>query len=304
MASRKTKKTTKKSSKKSVLSPIKSKSSKKSSSKSKPPKSSSVRKLRTEKDIAMDFASLVHKKFDRLVKASVLFGSQAKGTAEAASDIDIILVIDDASVNWDIELVSWYREELGKLVVSQDYSQKLHINTVKLTTFWQDLLYGDPVVINILRYGEVLIDYGNFFNPLKSLLLQGKIKSTSEAVYAALQRAPNHISRSKRAEISAIEGVYWAFIDASQAALIMIGKLPPSPEHIPQMLKENFVDRNLLKMEYVKAMRDLYDLHKDIDHGKIHDIKGDDIDRWQDLAEDFLMQITKIIDQLIESKKK
>jgi len=142
--------------------------------------------MKSEKDIAMDFSLQVHKKFDRLIKASILFGSQSKGTASATSDIDIILVVDDASVNWDIELISWYREELAKIIAASKYKQELHINTIKLTTWWQDLLYGEPVVINIIRYGEVLIDIGGFFNPLKALLIQGKIRSTPEAVYASL----------------------------------------------------------------------------------------------------------------------
>ncbi len=151
-----------------------------------------VPKPTTEKDVAVDFAVKVHKKFDRLIKASILFGSQAKNTATASSDIDIILIVDDAAINWDMELVAWYREELAKIIAENEYRRELHINTVKLTTWWQDMLYGDPVVINIIRYGEALIDSGGFFNPLKALLIQGKIRSTPEAVYVALQRAPTH----------------------------------------------------------------------------------------------------------------
>src|SRR3989344_96111 len=123
-----------------------------------------------EKDIALEFAMQVHKKFDKLVKASILFGSQTKHSATAKSDVDIILIVDDASINWDIELVAWYREELAKLIANNKYNRELHINTIKLTTFWEDLMHGDPVVINILRYGEALVDIGGFFNPLKSLL--------------------------------------------------------------------------------------------------------------------------------------
>jgi len=163
--------------------------------------------LKDEKSIAINFAQKVHEKFDRMVKASILFGSQAKNTPSPSSDIDIIFIIDDASISWDLELISWYREELGKLIAKEKYSRDLHINTIKLTTWWEDLLHGDPVILNILRYGEALIDSGGFFNPLKSLLLQGRIHSTPEAVYSALQRAPGHIARSKAAEISAIEGV-------------------------------------------------------------------------------------------------
>ena len=170
--------------------------------------------LMSEKEIAMDFAMKVHQKFDRLIKASVLFGSQAKDTATATSDIDVILVIDDASLAWDLELIAWYREELAKLVKASSYARELHVNTIKLTTWWQDMMEGDPVIINILRYGDVLIDVGGFFTPLKILLQQGKIKSTVESVYLALQRAPTHLMRSQSAKLSAVEGIYWAMIDA------------------------------------------------------------------------------------------
>lgn len=258
--------------------------------------------LKNEKDIAMDFAALVHKKFEVLIKASVLFGSQAKNTSSVGSDIDIILIIDDASINWDLELISWYREELGRLISAQKYGSELHINTIKLTTFWQDLMHGDPVILNILRYGEALIDSGGFFNPIKALLLQGKIRSTPEAVYSALQRAPMHIARSKFSEMSAIEGVYWAMVDSSQAALMTAGKLPPSPEKIPEMLKSEFVDSGMLKIEYVKALREIYLLHKAISHSQISDIKGQEIDNWQDMAENFLSEMTRIINQLLDKK--
>ena len=261
------------------------------------------REILGEKEIAMDFAQKAYVKFDKMIKASVLFGSQAKNTASSGSDIDIILIIDDAAINWDLELISWYREELGKIISAQNYSKELHINTIKLTTWWQDLMHGDPVVLNILRYGEALIDSGGFFNPLKALLLQGRIKSTPEAVYAALQRAPAHIARSKAAEAGAIEGVYWAMIDSAQAALITAGKLPPSPEHIPEMLKETFVDSGMLKINSVRAIRDLYVLHKSISHGQVSDIKGVELDQWQDTAEKFLLEMTKIIDVLLEKKE-
>lgn len=261
------------------------------------------RVFQTEKEKAMDFAVKVQEKFDRLVKASVLFGSQVRNEAEADSDIDIILIVDDVATNWDLELVAWYREELGKLISRQEYGNELHINTVRLSTWWEDLLHGDPVVINILRYGEALIDYGGFYNPLKALLLKGKIRSTPEAVHAALMRVPGHIARSKAAEMGAIEGVYWAMIDSAQAALMTAGKIPPSPEHIPEMLKTTFVDAGMLKMKYVKAIREIYAFHKSIIHGQVSDIKGQDIDEWQDMSEKFLLEITQIIDGMLDRQE-
>jgi len=261
------------------------------------------RKLVDEKDIAMDFAEKAYKKFDRLIKASILFGSQAKNESKPGSDIDIIFIIDDAAVNWDMELIAWYREELGRLMSAAGYSKELHVNTIKLTTWWQDLMQGDPVVLNILRYGEALIDYGGFFNPLKSLLIQGRIRSTPEAVYNALQRAPIHLGRSKLAILGSIEGVYWTMIEAAQAALITAGQLPPSPEQIPHMMKVEFVDKGMLKIDKVRLLRDIFTIHKGINHREIHEIKGEDIDKWQDIAEKFLLEMTHIIDQILDSKK-
>jgi len=259
-----------------------------------------------EKKIAIDLAQAVHEKFDRMIKASVLFGSQARGETKPGSDIDIIFVIDDAAIEWDLELISWYREELGKIisVKAKKYDRNFHINTVKLTTWWQDLINGDPVIINILRFGEALIDSGGFFNPMKALLLQGKLHSTPEAAYSALQRAPGHLARSRASELGAIEGVYWCMVDSAQAALITAGKMPPSPEHLAQMLKETFVDAGILKMNYVSAIRDLYAIHKSISHGELFNIKGIEIDRWQDIAEQFLNEMSRIIDRLIDHKKK
>ena len=61
-----------------------------------------VRKLVTERDMAMEFALKAQEKFDMLIKASILFGSQAKNTSDTKSDIDIVLIVDDASVDWDL----------------------------------------------------------------------------------------------------------------------------------------------------------------------------------------------------------
>jgi len=259
---------------------------------------------KTERQIAEEFAIKVHEKFAELVKATILFGSQAKKTQSPGSDIDIIILIDDAAIDWDMELISWYREELGKIIARNDSSIDLHINTIKLTTWWKDLMHGDPVVINILRYGEALIDLGGFFNPLKALLLQGKIHSTPEAVFESLQRAPLHLTRSRGAEMSAIEGVYWCMVDSAQAGLMTLGYLPPSPEHIPGMLKEAFVGKNMLHMDMIRWLHDIQVLHKNIVHGAVKDIKGSEIDDWQDKGKKFMVKMTSIVDKIIESRKK
>jgi predicted nucleotidyltransferase/uncharacterized protein (UPF0332 family) len=258
-------------------------------------------KLKSERDIAMDFSTKVFQKFDKLIKATILFGSNVKYTNITGSDIDIIIIIDDASVKFDEELIAWYREELGKIIESNPYKKDLHINTVKLTTWWNDLIKGDPVIINILRYGEALIDIGGFFNPLKILLQDGKIKITPESIYIILNRIPSHIMSSRMSKIKSIEGCYWSLIETSQALLMTINVLPPSPEHITALLKENFVDKGLLKMKYVTDIRDIFDLHRKIIHGEVKDMEGKIIDEWQKKSEEFYKIALKLIDEIIET---
>ena len=173
-----------------------------------------------EREIASDFATKVYEKFDQMIKSIVLFGSSAKKTATADSDIDIVIIIDDVSVVWDQELIAWYREELGIIVKQNPYAKALHINTVKLSTWWDDMMRGDPVIINILRYGDALIDHGGFFNPLRVLLKEGKIKSTPESIYTLLQRAPGHMTRAKQSMLAVVDGLYWTMVDSAHAALI------------------------------------------------------------------------------------
>jgi predicted nucleotidyltransferase/uncharacterized protein (UPF0332 family) len=253
--------------------------------------------LKTENEIAMDFATKAYKKFEKAVKSIILFGSTVKQTTTQGSDIDIIILIDDASIKWDQEMIAWYREELEKILKASPYQQDLHITTVKLSTWWQDLMRGDPVVINILRYGEAIIDFGGFFDPLKYLLIEGKIKSTPEAVYSCLQRAPTHLMRSRVSELGAIEGLYWAMVDSAHAALIASNVSPPSPEHIPVELKEVFVNEKKLDIKYVVWYRDLHILHKKIAHGEIRELKGVEIDDWQEKAEDFVNTMAKLVDE-------
>ena len=255
--------------------------------------------LKTNQDIAMDFAVKSYKVFDRIIKSIILFGSTVKQTSNSDSDIDIIILIDDVSINWDQKLIAWYRQELDKILKKNPYGKTIHINTVKLSTWWEDLMRGDPIILNILRQGESLIDIGGFFEPLKYLLVRGKIKSTPEAIYSCLQRAPVHLSRSKVSELNAIEGLYWAMVDSSHAALIAAKTTPTSPEHIASELKETFVNTGKLKMKYVIWYRDLLILHKEISHGRIHDLKGAHIDEWQDRTEEFLEVMAKLVNELV-----
>jgi len=255
-----------------------------------------------EREIASDFAMKVYGKFDQMIKSVVLFGSSAKKVSTPDSDIDVIVIIDDVSVKWDGELIAWYREELGKLIKGNPYAKSLHINTVKLSTWWEDIMRGDPVVINVLRYGDALIDFGGFFNPLRLLLKEGKIRSTPESIYTLLQRAPGHLTRAKQSMLAVVDGLYWTMVDAAHAALIAADVMPSSPEDIPDVLRETFVKTRRLNKKFVDYYDEVHLVAKDIVHGNLTFIKGANLDDWFEKADLFLGEMAKLVDEIIDAK--
>jgi predicted nucleotidyltransferase/uncharacterized protein (UPF0332 family) len=261
-------------------------------------------KIVGEREIAMDFAMKTYEKFDQMIKSVVLFGSSAKKLAVPGSDIDVIIIIDDVSVRWDEELIAWYREELGKIIVANPYRKSLHVNTVKLSTWWDDMMKGDPVVINVLRHGDALIDFGGFFNPLRVLLRDGKIRSTPESIYTLLQRAPGHMVRARQSMLATLDGLYWTMVDAAHAALISAGVQPASPEQVGESLSMHFVKKDMMKKKYVKYYEEVHSVAKNIAHGKVFRVKGKNLDEWFEMTDDFLGEMARLVDVCIEESAK
>ena len=155
----------------------------------------------------------------------------------------------------------------------------------------------------MLRYGQTLIDYGGFFEPLKVLLAKGRIRSTPEAVFTTMKRAPEHLFRSNASLLGTVEGFYWAVVDASHAALMAINEIPPSPEHISNLLKEHFVLRKQLDKRYVGYYDEIYILAKKIVHGEINHVDGKKVTDLQKKAEDFVKTLRDLTQYLIKEKK-
>ena len=122
--------------------------------------------------IALRFASSVYKELGSYLKGIILFGSTSRKSS-SVGDIDVLLVLDDITIDITPEFTQTYRLVIEKLV--GDVSTKLHITTLKYTSFWEYVRNGDPIAVNILRDGYPLIDTG-FFEPLQALLYQGRIR--------------------------------------------------------------------------------------------------------------------------------
>jgi uncharacterized protein (UPF0332 family) len=244
-------------------------------------------------DIAYRFANDLYKELGSLIRAVVIFGSTARRTETEKSDIDILIVIDDLMINLTREVVDAYRLIVKRTIVK--VSTRIHAITLRFTSFWDYIRNGDPIGINILRDGVALIDTG-FFDPLQALLKKGRIRPTQESIWTYYMRSPNTLHNSKWHILQAVIDLYWAVIDASHAALMKLGEVPPTPDHIADMLEEKMVKRKLLERKYVAVMRNFYKLMKMITHREIREIKGEEFDRYFREAEEFVNRVRKFIE--------
>lgn len=249
-------------------------------------------------DVAYEFTKKIHKEFGTFLRCSVLFGSVATDKPSMTSikhegDIDILLVVDDVVYYLSPEVVETYRIIVERTIA--ETSQRLHVTTLKFTSFWEYIRIGDPIGINMLRNGIALLDTG-FFYPLQLLLHQGRIRPTPEAVNAYYSRAPTTLFNSRWHILQATLDLYWACIDAAHAALMMNGVIPPAPKEIADFLEEKLVRKKILEAKHAKTMRTMYTLSKLILHRKIKDIDGKTFDKYYKEAQDFVDAIKKIVE--------
>ena len=243
-------------------------------------------------DIAYKFTKDLHEELGAFLKAVALFGSSARRKATKESDLDILIVVDDLSINFSAELVEAYRIIVQRLIAKN--STRIHATSLRFSSFWDYIRNGDPIAINILRDGLALIDTG-FFEPMQVLLRRGRIRPTDESIWNYYIRAPNTLHNSKWHIMQATIDLYWAVIDAAHAALMKHGEIPPSPDHISDLLQEKLVKNKLLEKKYVEIMRNFYKLSKMITHNEIREIKGEEFDRYYKHAEEFIDRMRKFI---------
>ena len=247
----------------------------------------------TSTDIAYKFTKLIHEELGDLVKAVVLFGSTAR-EKEDPKDIDVLLIVDDISVVFTKELTQTYRLIVENTVAR--VSKKLHITSMKFTSFWEYIRGGDPVAMNILRDGYALFDTG-FFEPIQFLLKQGRLKPSAEALWAYFNRAPNTLKASKIKILEACMDLYWAVIDAAHSAIMSLGVVPPSPGHVADIFEEKIVKPKLMDKKYVWTIRKFYDLSKRISHKEIRSIPGKDYDNYYKEALSFIQEVEEFLNK-------
>lgn len=242
--------------------------------------------------IVRKFATVMYKEFGNFIKAIVIFGSAARGVRTEKGDIDVLVIVDDISIKMTPEVVEAYRIITENTV--NKTSTKLHIISLKFTSFWDYVRNGDPIIINILRDGAPVMDQ-NFFAPIQYLLHQGRIRPSLEAIHSYYERSPKALHNSKWHIMQATLDLYWAVTDSAHAALMINEVIPPAPAHIAELLDSQLVKKGILEKKYTGTADKFYKLMKQITHREIKDISGQRYDEYYKEAENFVKRMEKIV---------
>lgn len=248
---------------------------------------------------AYSFAMDVYESIPGIIKSVVLFGSVEKQTMGPKSDIDVLVIVDDTTVAPGRKFIEWYNTEMLQILRRND--PRLHLTTITLTTFWENVRVGEPLIINVLRNGVSLIDTG-LFEPIQILLQKGRIRPSKEAIHNALTRAPWHLVRANGRVLAAVVDFYWTVVDSAHAALMSYGEVPPSPEHVEPLLNKAFVSKKMLKKSFLNYYKEIREAAKAVMHGEMIRLSGIDYDRYRLMAQDFEGMMKKLVDQAEKDK--
>jgi len=255
--------------------------------------------------------SMVLKKFEKYIVSYVLFGSLTRGEATPESDIDVAIIIDDTDVKKMTR--AELKDKLRAIIIGMGIEagtitgiqNKLNIQVYILTEFWDSVKEANPVIFTILRDGVPLYDRGMFM-PWKQLLRMGRIKPSTEAIDMFMSSGEQMVTRVKGAMKDLIErDIYWATLTPSQAALMLYGIPPPTPNETLHLLEEVFVKKEkMLEKKYVDIMREIRKYYKGIEHGDIKIVTGKEVDDLLKKAEEYLQRIKKLCSEIEIQKEK
>lgn len=244
-------------------------------------------------DLAYKFSGKLVKEFGTFVRAIALFGSTAR-KEQQSHDIDILVVVDDTTIVVTPEISEAYRVIVEKTIA--DTSTKLHVTTLRFTTFWEYMRAGDPVGINILREAHIILDSG-FFRPMQALLVQGRIRPSAESIWSYFSHANKSLTNSRWNLLQASLDLYWAVIDSAHAALMKAGEVPPAPSHVAKSLHDHLEKKNLIPKNSSHTMEKFYKLMKSITHRELKDMHGKEYEEYYKQAHMFVQNMKKYIEQ-------
>ena len=252
--------------------------------------------------LANQFKEEVVKRFGKVVKSVIIFGSFVRGDFHEKSDIDLLVVIDDTTARFSPEMKDSFDEKLYE--IGKKISEDINVQPAwTLTEFWDMARMGHPLLYTIVRDGWALYDTG-FFIPTRKLLEAGKIQGTLEAVELFMEGAPKKIQRVEMAKLYMIaEDLYYALLNSSQAVLMYMGIPCPAPKNTIKAVEDHLVKTKILKRAYLTSLKRVVEFRKSVEHKQTKDVTGVELDKFITEAKDYVSQMEGILAALEKDRK-
>lgn len=261
-----------------------------------PPARMTMPRVFTKEDVraAERLVSEINSEFRGRISAVILdrIPVRPENAVAMKSKIPVVVIIDDLTKPMFDNDVHNYLAALKRFIAR--ISPKLHISTLKLSEHWKYSRMALPQHLDLLRYGVALYDRG-FFNPMRMLVTRGRVRPTFEAEGIYITRADATLKNANNHLIQAAVDLYWAAIDASHAALMSRGHMPPEPADVAIELEEKLVQNRLLEREYASMMQLLYELSRGIIHKTVREMSGEDYEHYYSQASKIVKRMERIV---------
>lgn len=252
--------------------------------------------------LAQKYSDTVVKKFKKVVKAVVLFGSFTRKDFHEKSDMDLLVIIDDTISRFTPEMKESFDAKLRD--IGKEISKDISVQpSWTLIEFWDMARVGHPLLFTIVRDGWALYDTG-FFIPVRKMLEAGKVPHTLEAIELLMHEAPKKIQRVESAKLYMIaEDLYYSMLNSSQAVLMFMGRNSPTPKHASRDVEEYMVKTKMLPRKYLKNLEDVVKFRKGVEHKDIKKVSGEKLDLLIKNAEEYVEEMNKLLTGMQIKKK-
>jgi uncharacterized protein (UPF0332 family)/predicted nucleotidyltransferase len=224
------------------------------------------------------------------VKDIILFGSKARGDAHSGSDIDLLVVVDRRTPEAE--------DVISGIEVDTLLEKRIDISALDFTSEeiaeWSAI--GTPLMRNVaeegivLRGGPVMVGKGD---PAK--VAQGFIESAYGRLRSA--RAVREIGEYG----NAMSLVYYAFLDAADAALAAHTIRTKSHAGIISLFGLHFIKPGLVEAKYSRWFKQAHKFRLDADYERRRDFTAEQANEAIDQATEFVGVIENLLPSLLES---
>lgn len=234
------------------------------------------------------------------IKRVILFGSSARGEADAESDVDL-MIVTRGGIETARKVRKWYLEQRMSWITAILYSEE---------QYREDQQFKPPLYVNVRRDGIELWDQdaqaveardvplvfpeGEFrvvdYETIETIRLYLHDMRESAEAARDLEKL-SHVGR-------AVSELYHAAFCVTTAALYTVNVVRGKHEGIAGAVSEFLVRRGLLEEEYQKIYARLMEGRENVDYRASKRVKGEKI-----LTEDELRQLLRDGERYIERMK-